>query len=51
MKKEMVKKRKNEVIVKMKKRTIASRQKVGLFSEVHKVTLWMMLGCSLQVVV
>jgi hypothetical protein len=49
MRKEMAKKRKNEVIMKTKERTLTSYQKVGLFGEVWNVNLWMMLGCLLQV--
>ncbi len=33
-----------------KKKTLASHQKVGLLNDVHNVSLWMMLGCSLQMV-
>jgi hypothetical protein len=47
----MAKKRRNKVIMKIKERIPESHQKVGLFSKVQNVTLWMMLGCSLQVVV
>jgi hypothetical protein len=47
----MEKKNKNEVIMKMEEGTLASRQKVGLFGKVQNVSLWMMLGCSLQMVV
>jgi len=39
------------VIMKIEEKTHVSHQKVGLFSEVRNVTLWMMLGCLLQVVV
>ncbi len=49
MGKEMEKKRRNEVIMKMEEGTPASHQKEILLSEVQNVTLWMMLGCSLQV--
>jgi hypothetical protein len=49
MGKEMEKKRRNEVIMKMEEGTSASHQKEILLSEVQNVTLWMMLGCSLQV--
>jgi hypothetical protein len=51
MKKEMAKKRRNEVIMKMIEGTLTSHQKVGLFGEMQNVSLWMMLGCSLQVAV
>jgi hypothetical protein len=49
MKKEMAKKRRNEMIMKTKEGTLASHRKVGLFGEVQNVSLWMMLDCSLQV--
>jgi hypothetical protein len=35
--------------MKMEEGTSASHQKEILLSEVQNVTLWMMLGCSLQV--
>ncbi len=41
--------RKKEKIMKIEKKTLTSHQKVGLLGEVQNVTLWMMLGCSLQV--
>jgi hypothetical protein len=44
----MAKKSLNEVIMKMKEKSLASYQKVGLFTKVRNVKLWMMLGCSLQ---
>jgi len=37
--------------MKTKEITFASHQKVGLFNEVQNVSLWMMLGCLLQMVV
>jgi len=47
----MTKNKRNEVMMKMEEGTLASHQKVGLLGEVQNVTFWMMLGCSLQVVV
>jgi hypothetical protein len=35
--------------MKMEERTPTSHRKEVLLSEVQNVTLWMMLGCSLQV--
>jgi hypothetical protein len=49
MKKEMVNKNMNEVIMKTKEGTFTLCYKVGLFGEVWNVSLWMMLGRSLQV--
>jgi hypothetical protein len=46
MGKEMEKKRRNEMIMKMEEGPV-SHQKEVLLSEVQNVTLWMMLGCSL----
>jgi hypothetical protein len=47
MGKEMEKKRRNEMIMKMEEGIPVSHQKEVLLSEVQNVTLWMMLGCSL----
>jgi hypothetical protein len=45
----MMKKSKNEVILKIEEGTPTSCQKVGLLVEVWNVNSWMMLGCLLQV--
>jgi hypothetical protein len=47
MMKEMVKKSKNEVIMKTEEKTLTFCQKVSVLGEVWNVSLWMMLGCSL----
>jgi hypothetical protein len=47
MKKEILKKNKNEVIMKTEEKTLASHQKVGLLGDLWNVSLWMMLGCLL----
>ncbi len=49
MRKEMEKKNKNELIMKMEEGIVAYYQKVGVLGEVWNVSLWMMLGCLLQV--
>jgi hypothetical protein len=50
MKKEMARKSRNKVIMKMVEGILTSHQNVGLLSDVWNVSLWMMLGCLLQVV-
>ncbi len=47
MRKEMAKKKKNEVMMKTEEGAPTSHQKVGLFGKVRNVSLWMMLGCLL----
>jgi hypothetical protein len=49
MRKEMVKKSKNKLIMEIEEGIFASRQKVGVLGEVWNVNLWIMLGFLLQV--